>query len=238
MRPYVTPTHTPGLVGFLTTGYARCESFWTSLQLLEVPDGTAVMKLSGTGIPAMLNQLVRAMRPADQWLFLLADDHSFAPDLLRRMLARASVHDCPILIPLVCKKGPPFDSVMFQGDGTPLDFHDLPAGDAPVPVWAAGTAGVLIQRRVIDAVGSPWFAFGWQTQDSVGEDVFFCRKAAEKGFQTFIDPTCSMTHIPAEIALSPVREKNGHWYLRFQWPDGQWFQIPMERPQRPGPALR
>ncbi|HSE45283.1 MAG TPA: hypothetical protein VLA89_08125, partial [Gemmatimonadales bacterium] len=57
-RPYVSPKHPPGAVVYCTTGYARCEGFYESLNMMYVPDGTEMNKSKGTGLAAMMNGLV------------------------------------------------------------------------------------------------------------------------------------------------------------------------------------
>jgi len=246
-RPYVTPKHQPGAVVYCTTGYARCESFYESLAMLEVPNGTEVNKSKGTGVAAMFNGLVCDLREESKWVWILGDDHSFEPDLLKKLLIRAEMFQCAALVPLVCRKMPPFDSVLFdQHKVRPLDFMDAPEGDEPFKVGAAGTAGMLVQRNVIDKIltmkdeDTDWskggwsrpFRIGWGSPDASDEDVYLCSRIKAAGFDIWCDPTLGMDHIPAEVQIRPWRAPNKQWYIRFRWPDGKHFSIPMQRPIR------
>jgi hypothetical protein len=240
-RPYVTPKHPPGAVVYCTTGYARCESYYESLHQLLVPNGTEVNKSKGTGLAAMMNGLVTDLREESRWVWILGDDHAFEPDLLQRMLMRAELFQCPVLVPLVSTKVPPFSSVLFNLATTkPLDFHDLHTSDDPVKVHAAGTAGMLVQRHVLEKIianpgADGWarpFRIGWGQPDASDEDIYFCHRIRECGFAIHVDPTLGMDHIPAEVQIRPWRAPNGEWFVRFRWPDGRHFSIGMQRPVR------
>ena len=236
---YLSPKHPPGEVVYCQTGYARCVSFFRALHRLEVPHGTHIGESTGTGVAAMMNGLMRDLRPETRWVWILGDDHEFRADTLKNMLIHAELYQTPILVPLVCKKTPPFDSVLFSEQTTkPLEFMDLPEGDKPLVVHSAGTAGMLVQRHVIDAMaktpppdgrGAPWFRWGIAAPDASDEDIFFCRRARELGFETYVDPSVSLSHIPAEVFISPKRFPNGDWYVEFRWPEGKSFSIPMQR---------
>jgi hypothetical protein len=47
---------------------------------------------------------------------------------------------------------------------------------------------MLIKREVFEGMSEPWFDMPWQTtRGSMGEDVFFCKKARELGHKIYID---------------------------------------------------
>lgn len=54
-------------------------------------------------------------------------------------------------------------------------------------VDALGFGAILIRTEVFIAVEAPWFANPYDGQGFVGEDVFFCRKVKEAGYQIFVD---------------------------------------------------
>jgi len=67
------------------------------------------------------------------------------------------------------------------------------------PVDAAGSAGMLIKREVLDEMGDPWF---YSTKDTEGrgvvlnEDVTFCTRARhEHGFTVYASADSTMGHI-------------------------------------------
>lgn len=66
-----------------------------------------------------------------------------------------------------------------------------------------GFGWTLIKKGVFEKMEYPWFAtptveIGTIT-DIVGEDIYFCRKAKEAGFKTYVDPDCRVGHIKEVI---------------------------------------
>lgn len=59
------------------------------------------------------------------------------------------------------------------------------------PVSALGFGVTMIRREVFEAMDRPWFDVGWGGAGVVGEDVHFCIKAMEKGFQPQVDHSLS-----------------------------------------------
>lgn len=244
MKPYEHPWHTPGMVAFCTSGWPRTEDFWLSINAMFVPHGTIMSKLSGVGIASMMtmhaNMFLQDVTPPDgppyklQWMWITGDDHVWDEKLLGTMLNRAKEFKCDILAPLVCRKTPPFDSVMFLQD-RPLDFQDLPLTNDPVPVFRVGTAGMLIQRRVFEAMAKnrevPPFKGSGLTPSQVGEDIHFCDLAQQLGFRIWVDPTLHMGHSPYGVSCWPVR-KDGQWFLEIRFPEGRAVLMSLERPER------
>jgi hypothetical protein len=233
MLPYIEPAHPPGVVGFCTSGWPRIEEFWLNLMRTQVPNGTFLEKQSGTGLAAMFSNIAQATydNPDFKWLWILGDDHTWETDLLKTMITRAKKFKCDLLVPLVSKKLPPFDSVLYHKTG-PIIFHDLPKGNEPIEVHAAGTAGMLVQRRVLEAMkasGEPFFREGWKGDASLGEDIWFMNLARKLGFRVWVDPTLSMGHAPYGHSVFPERV-DGEWYLRLCYPEGKFLRIPLPRP--------
>ena len=65
-------------------------------------------------------------------------------------------------------------------------------------VAALGTGFMLINLDVFKKIEKPWFFAGFQEDkkdDFITEDVYFCRKAKDAGFQVWCDPTIDIKHI-------------------------------------------
>lgn len=64
-----------------------------------------------------------------------------------------------------------------------------------VPIDRAGGGCLLISREVIEKVGEPWFKFQYHSSGIMyyGEDIDFCKKAQDAGFQLFahLDVKCN-----------------------------------------------
>lgn len=189
----------PGTVGVPCTDHARYHSFTTSLVMLDVPDDTDILIRSSASIVDNMNEIVGAMQDDSPWLWVIGDDHTFPRDIILRLLA----HDVDIVVPLCARRGPPFNLVAFDQatgvdpHGRPtyhvLDYKDIPDEPGLMEIAAAGTAGMLIKREVLDAVGYPWF----RNSDgmSMNEDVEFCRRAVELGFKVWLDTSVAIGHM-------------------------------------------
>lgn len=97
----------------------------------------------------------------------------------------------------------------------------------PVEVAAIGTGGILIARRVLEAMPSPFVepvdSYG---QRVVGGDIFFCRRARKLGFKVWAAPSMALSHYkptdlywvwnmlhPDATKLEPTMDKFGPWDL-------------------------
>ena len=208
-----------GTVAIPCNDLARYHHFTHDLTLLDVPDGTVISMHRSASIVQNMNQIVEAMLATDSaWMWIIGDDHTFKRDTVLRLLA----HDLDIVAPLCSRRGPPFSLVAFdyqQGEdelGRPL-YHALQYDELPehglVPVTAAGTAGMLVKRHVLEAIGNPWFENSdGRTQN---EDIEFCRKAVDAGYQIHVDVDTSIGHIGV-FATWPTRRQN-EWGITFDF---------------------
>jgi hypothetical protein len=59
------------------------------------------------------------------------------------------------------------------------------------PCTAVGGGVVMIHKDVFKAIKKPWYDVGWGSKGIIGEDVHFCVKALDNGFQTYVDHSLS-----------------------------------------------
>lgn len=62
-------------------------------------------------------------------------------------------------------------------------------------VAAVGTGFCLIDLKVFEKIKEPWFVAGFDENEFVTEDVYFCLKAKEFGIDVFCDPRLQVLHI-------------------------------------------
>jgi len=149
--------------------------------------------------------------PEFQWAWLMGDDHAFASDTLLRLLA----HDRDIIVPLVVHKKPPYAPVLYTGIDaeqqlTVLNFVDFPPAGGLVEVFAAGSAGLLLKRAVVEKLNPPWMEYGRIASDRLSEDLWFCMKAREAGFAIWADLDTGLDHSGVH-AVKPWRTPEGKW---------------------------
>ena len=215
----------PGLVG-VTAGFnSRYTAFHACLTATPKLPGSGVWWGLGSDVVRACNEMAKATleREDAQWMWMLGDDHVWNPDLLARLLQ----HDLPVVAPLVLQKQPPFMPVVFQ---TQLDDHgryqriDLNGKRGVTQVDAAGTAGMLVRREVLEAIKPPWFAID-MAMEFKSEDVYFCEQVRKAGHTVHVDLEAPMGHLfPASIAAAP--DEDGNWMFHFDH-NGGGLVLPM-----------
>lgn len=200
-------THPPGTIILPNaTGSVRYVQFAASMFTLEQPAGTTIQIVRSTSVAENTNVGIRRM--TGEWVWLIADDHAFPSDIITRLLD----HHVDIVVPVCCTRTPPFPLVLYREDGVKewsgreypawksLSHEDIPDDGSLITVDAAGSAGMLIRKHVLDAIGEPWFEFS--PGSATNEDVLFCMKARAAGFDIHVDTSLLMGHL-SDFAVWP-----------------------------------
>jgi hypothetical protein len=193
--------HGPGTIAIPVSDGLRYPEFFTDYCNLVVPEGTKASMHRSASVVSNLNMSLRDMPDDHEWAWIMGDDHVFGPNILMSLLD----HDADVIVPLCAKRTPPFGLVIMREEVEyydenmkraypgyiPYEPHEVP-GEV-FPVVAAGSAGMLVRRHVIDDVGFPWF----ESSDGVylNEDFEFCRKVREAGYEILCDPHLVIGHI-------------------------------------------
>lgn len=195
-------TWPPGTIGVGCGELARYTAFTMSLATTEQPDGTRLAIVTSASVVDNLNAIVRDMRPDDHWLWLVGDDHCWEPDTLTKLLDTMEHEDAQVVVPLCARRNPPWDLVIYRDEtGTdengypiwqPYRYDELPA-EGVIDVAAAGTAGMLVRRDLLDELGDPWF--GSTAGTVLNEDLWFCKRATDLGARIVADTAVRIGHI-------------------------------------------
>jgi hypothetical protein len=202
----------PGAILVISTESLRFTRFvgqlTACLQGPDAPIGSALFWHQGVDIPASMNHGVRRMlaNPTLRWLWIMGDDHTFAPDILKRLLA----HNVSVVAPLVLKRCQPYHTVAVNFDGSPRSFRADEHG--LVEVAATGSGGMLIRRGVFEDLPDPWFVHGGKERS--GEDLAFCETLSRKGIPRFVDLDTPMGHITPMEVWPVRREADGAWGVK------------------------
>jgi len=204
----------PVLVGVMAHPIARFTQFYECLHALELPDGAIGCTQIGASIPHNCNELVRTALENDvEALFMIGDDHTFAPHLVRNLLA----HEVDIVAPLCLQHAAPFLPTAFLEEREYLPMPSL-LRTGLIKVHSCGAAGMLIRREVLETLDDPWF-------EGAQEDIYFCEKATEAGFDIHLDLANPLGHLTT-VAVVPSHTKNG-WTFGFEFLDGFQLQMPV-----------
>lgn len=169
--------------------------FWKSLAALSKPAGTALMTSEGTGIVGQRNGLVRlALSQGAEWVLFVDDDHILPQNALERLMA----HRVPVVGALfVTKKPPHIPTAKYRhanDDWRGITVDEIVAGGLRA-VDGIGMGCTLIQREVLEAVGDPWFQGNQLRAGQLGEDLWFCGQARDKGFPVYVDCDLRIPHL-------------------------------------------
>jgi hypothetical protein len=201
----------PGTIALPTSEVGRFLMFTVSLASTNQPPGCFLNASASASVTENINSIFRQLREEDRWVWIMGDDHCWPRDTLVTMLQTLDAHpEIDVLVPLVTKRNPPWHLVVFEETGEVEEaYHDTPTfrpiawQDVPpsgvFEVDAAGSAGMLLRREVIDTVADPWF---YSTTDRDGrgvvlnEDVTFCTRIRhEHGFRIFAISDCVLGHL-------------------------------------------
>jgi glycosyltransferase involved in cell wall biosynthesis len=181
-------------IGIPTVGYLHWR-FAADLMSLQLPMSTRVVWQVRTMIDTARNLIVtKALEDVStEYILMIDDDMTFDPDFLMKLIA----HDVDIVAGLAFKRTP---------DYHPCVYKRKPETDEYVPILPnvfqevdiVGTGGILIKRKVFEALKYPYFET-WFDKKNVDKhysvDFDFCMKAKKAGFKIFVDPEAAMGHI-------------------------------------------
>jgi hypothetical protein len=185
-----------GIAAVLCNDSARYSLFWACWNRLQMPPGWRQEALIGGDWCGARNKLCQMVLDSDaKYLWFMDDDHAFSPDILHRLLA----HEKDLVVPVCFTRSAPFPPVDFVervGDDRylPVYLPEMPPSGL-VQLAAGGTAGMLIHRSVIEALDGPeWFEYG-----AASEDILFCNKAIDAGFELYCDLGTRLGHITTAV---------------------------------------
>jgi hypothetical protein len=180
------------MIGVPTAQASRYSEFWDSLIQLEKPEGTIVRVGRGPSVALNRNGLASIMLEEGlDWIFYADDDQIFEPDALMRLLE----DDKDIVSGNYTAKHFPFPSHVYwqNPDGTVVP-RDVKGKSGLLSVGSVGAGALLVQRRVIEKMVCPWWTLGQINPDKWGDDLHFCLKAREAGFEVWIDLDVEVGH--------------------------------------------
>jgi len=190
-----------GTIGVIGGDLGRYADFTAALCILGKPDDTRLIYTRTVDVVGNCNTICRNYR--GDWVWFIGDDHTFDPDVMIRLLE----HEVDVVVPLCLKRTPPFDPVVYGGQneeglyyGAELPEHGL------TEIHAAGSAGMLVRRYVLEAIDDPWF----ESHGGLNEDLTFCQKVREAGFEIWCDVDTRLGHIATHQVWPAFRE--GRWH--------------------------
>lgn len=209
----------PGKIGLVAGEQSRYTAFTASFAatMTAMPPNTGIQFTGGVDVCGNMNIICRSLKEHEKWIWVLGDDHVWAQGTLCRLLQHLK-DGADIVVPHCLKRLPPWPPVVYSEQLEPDEdgrewyvSADLPK-EGLTEVWAAGSAGMLIKREVIDALDDPFFRPDPEGE-GLNEDVYFCQRAREAGFKIYCDPAILFGHISTHWVLPVWGEKGWDVHL-------------------------
>lgn len=162
---------------------ARAMSFHTA----TTDDRVLLYTSHGTLIASQRMELARqALEEKADHLLWLDSDMRFPKETIGHLILR----DKPIVAANYATRRMPVKPVaMRDARGQIERVYTGPESEGLEAVDYVGMGVMMVKREVFEKVEQPWFAIPYSTVGNhyIGEDVFFCRKAKEAGYETLVD---------------------------------------------------
>lgn len=219
-----------GMVAILANESARYTVFQAACMGLLLPVGSRYGFHTGCYVVDSCNRAVASIQPQEDWIMFMGDDHVFPPNLALQLLSKMYKDDLDVIVPVCFKREFPPTPVLYKygepvkgaemskyayDENTnqflyPINLNAFPGGGL-IEVDGAGSAGMIVRRRVLEAIEPPWFRLGvghW------GEDLDFCRRTQEAGFKIHADLDMSLGHI-INTTIWPMQSTSGDWGCQY-----------------------
>ncbi len=163
-----------------------------------------------------------AEEPDDEWVWLLHDDSNPEPTALAALLEAADAHPEAAVLGPKLREWPSLRRLLEVGltisgtghreTGLERGEYDQGQHDAVREVLAVNTAGMLVRRRVLEALG------GLDEELPIfGNDIDFGWRAAQAGHRTLVVPQAVVFHAEAAhrgVRRTPLTGRHTHYQER------------------------
>lgn len=191
--------------------------FCQSLALLQRAGDTIVGFQVGSLVYNARNELARqAIKSEADWVLWLDSDMVFEPDLLKKMLKVCEENDIDFLTGLCFRRKPPYTPCLFdrldkmEHGASYTTIMSVPEGR--FKVGGCGFAGVLMSTDVLLSVAARFGGRMFDPLEGFGEDVSFCWRARQCGYEIWCDSDIELGHIGSMIVTREFFEaySEGH----------------------------
>jgi len=194
-----------GLIAVPCQELMRYAHFFITFMALELPGKATVFCQPGLDIFKQCNDAIdEARRLASDWVWIIGDDHLFEPTIITDLVA----HGEDVVVPFCLQRSSPYHPVIYEHeneDGEHMPYYNLPEHGL-VEVYAAGSAGMLISKRVVDALPARPFT---SNRGHHNEDLEFCRNVRQAGFKIYCDVDTKLGHVGTQFCI-PEWKDDGH----------------------------
>lgn len=174
--------------------------FCQSLAMLQRAGDTVVGFEMGSLVYNARNNLARqAIKAEADWVLWLDSDMVFEPNLLQKMLSVCTENNIDFLTALCFRRKPPYTPCLFdrlervESGASYTAIMSVP--DGRFQVGGCGFAGVLLSTDVLMSVAAKFNGRMFDPFEGFGEDVAFCWRARQCGYEIWCDSDIEMGHV-------------------------------------------
>lgn len=202
---------------------SRYSRMFATLNDLDTPEGSVKTFWWGARTQALNDAVAAALKTGSYWVWFISEDYGFDRDILTNLISR----NVAVVSPVVVENYDPFlptawTDVDDNGVTKPLLLDQVTGPSSLIEVRGAFVSGMLVRRAVFEAMGEPWF----RVTEEVSEDLYFCSRALELGFQPYIDTESRLSTL--SVAAITPRHKGDRWELGVDVGDDMHFTQPLK----------
>ena len=194
---------------------SRYSRMFATLNNLDTPDGSVKTFWWGARSQALNDAVSAALKNGSYWVWFISEDYGFDSEILTRLISRNTAMVSPITV----QNYKPFLPTAWidEGGEEPLLLSQVIGPSSLIEARGASVTGMLVRRAVFEAMGPPWF----RVSETVSEDLFFCERARDLGFQLLIDTESRLSTL--SVAAVTPQHKGGKWELGVDVGDDMHF---------------
>lgn len=133
----------------------------------------------------------KAIEDGYDYLMFIDSDIRFEPTAIQKLIDQ----DKDIIGGLYFQKRPPHLPTLSEKKGKLLRYPRVWSKSKPFQIFGVGTGFMLIKVSVLEKLKAPYFYYGKLHEQMMGEDIYFCWKAQQSGFEVWCDPTVDIGHV-------------------------------------------
>lgn len=179
--------------------------FWDSFVVMNKPAEFTYLRPQFSGpIDIVRNELVTmALDFKCTHMLMMDTDQVYPQNLIKVLLNTMNVCECSVVAPIVYRRYPPFDPLIFFHDGKGYykkSDREIYSQEY-ISVAACGSGCVLYDMEVFREIEMPWFEDKSKEKSKEwpmggpGEDIYFCNKLFRLGYEIWVNTSLEIIHL-------------------------------------------
>ncbi len=168
-------------IGIISHGEIRIETMFSIVQMmksLEIPSSMVIV--TGCYVNKSRQEMFeKSVATGCTHTMSIDTDMVFEPDAVARLLAL----DKDIVGANYNKRQLPITPIVKEPITEVSEVEFVPGGF------------MLVKNEILKDLPKPWFDYRWEGDKHIDDDVVFCKKAKEAGFEVWCDPTIKVGHL-------------------------------------------